>query len=57
MEDRFPEERFVQVEMSPNLHGTKIMVSVQTLAVQLLSLSLFPLLHPHPTQFYRVVCL
>lgn len=38
MEDRFPEERIVQAEMSPGLHGTKIMVSVQTLAVQLLSL-------------------
>jgi hypothetical protein len=37
MENRSPEELSVQAGMSPSLHGTKIMVSVQTLAAQLVS--------------------
>lgn len=40
MEYRISEERFVEGTVSPSLHGTKSMVSVKTLTVQLLSLSL-----------------
>jgi len=54
MENRFSEERNVQAGMSPSLHGTKIMVSVQTLAGQLLSLPSSPL--PSPNFIESSVC-